>query len=48
MSVICEQTFLIENTFQINYNILFGIVFHIMISTKDLFLVHLAFVNILS
>ena len=40
--------FLQENTFQINYNILFGIVFTIMISTKDLFLVPLTFVNNLS
>ena len=34
--------------FQINYNILFGIVFPIMISTKGLFMVPLTFVNNLS
>ena len=45
ISVICEKTFLNENTFQINYNILFGIVFPAMISTKRLFLVPLTFVN---
>ena len=48
ISAICEQTFLKENTFQVNYNILFGIVFPIMISTKGLFLVPLTFVNNLS
>ena len=45
MGVICEQTFLKENTSQINYSILFGIVFPTMISTKGLFLVPLTFVN---
>ena len=46
--VICEQTFPKESTFQINYEILFGIALPIVISTKGLFLVLLTFVNNLS
>ena len=45
MGVSYEQRFLKENTFQINYYILFGILFPTMISTKGLFLVPLTFVN---